>query len=160
MFSFNSRLSLFFRQSVQRYNHNKYWRRRNYVINSTNRNFLLKILYLFLIKRSDAFHCASMGTNFNSGADFLTPPHLPHGLNGIIIGHDVKVGKDCTIFQQVTIAHGSVVIGDNVIIGAGAKILPNVRVGNSVKIGANCVVVEDIPDNSTVVKPKPRIIQR
>lgn len=43
-------------------------------------------------------------------------------------------------------------------IGAGAKILPNCKIGSQVKIGANCVVVEDIPDNATVVMPKPRVI--
>ena len=90
--------------------------------------------------------------------NLLLPPHLPHGLNGIIVGHDAIIGRDCTIFQQVTIAHGGVRIGDNVLIGAGAKILPQVSIGNNVKIGANCVVVEDIPDNATVVLPKPRII--
>ena len=58
----------------------------------------------------------------------------------------------------MTIAHGGVRIGDNVLIGAGAKILPHVTIGNNVKIGANCVVVEDILDNATVVLPKPRII--
>ena len=40
---------------------------------------------------------------------------------------------------------------DNVMIGAGAKILPGVTIGNNVKVGANCVVVEDVPDNCTVV---------
>ncbi|MDA1472755.1 MULTISPECIES: hypothetical protein [Bacteroides] len=43
-------------------------------------------------------------------------------------------------------------------IGAGAKILPSVTIGNNVKVGANCVVVEDVPDNCTVVLPKPRVI--
>lgn len=42
--------------------------------------------------------------------------------------------------------------------GAGAKVLPNVSIGNSVKVGANCVVVEDVPDGATVVLPKPSII--
>ena len=88
----------------------------------------------------------------------LLPPHLPYGLNGIIVGHDAIIGRECTIFQQVTIAHGGVRIGDKVLIGAGAKMLPQVSIGNNVKIGANCVVVEDIPDNATVVLPKPRII--
>ena len=86
------------------------------------------------------------------------PPLLPHGPNGIIVGHDCVIGSNCRIFQQVTIAHGNVRIGNNVMIGAGAKILPNVNIGNNVKIGANCVVVEDIPDGATVVMPKPRII--
>lgn len=119
---------------------------------------LLKLSYLLYIKWVDAHHNASTGTSLNIGVQFVTPPHLPHGLNGIIIGHDVIIGRDCTIFQQVTIAHGGVRIGDNVLIGAGAKILPHVTIGNNVKIGANCVVVEDIPDNATVVLPKPRII--
>ena len=83
---------------------------------------------------------------------------MPHGLNGIIVGHDAIIGRNCTIIHQVTIAHGGVRIGNNVLIGAGAKILPNVTIGNNVKIGANCVVVEDVPDNATVVRPKPRII--
>lgn len=50
------------------------------------------------------------------------------------------------------------IIGDNVILGAGCKVLPGVHIGNNAKIGANCVVVEDIPDNSTCVLQKPRII--
>ena len=52
------------------------------------------------------------------------------------------------------------IIGDNVFIGAGAKIIGNVKIGNNVKIGAGSVVVEDIPDNCTVVMHKPRIIQK
>ncbi len=55
---------------------------------------------------------------------------------------------------------GGVEIGDNVFIGAGAKILSGVTIGNNVKIGANAVVVEDIPDNATVVLQKPRIITK
>ena len=102
-------------------------------------------------------HC-SFGTNLNSGTIFKTPPYLPHGPNGIIVGHNLKIGANCTIYQQVTIAHGGTVIGDNVLLGAGCKILPGVKIGNNVKVGANCVVVEDIPDNATVVLPKPRII--
>ena len=67
--------------------------------------------------------------------------------------------------QQVTIGlkdfnKNGPVIGDNVFIGAGAKIIGNIKIGNNVKIGANCVVVEDIPDNSTVVLNKSKIIKR
>lgn len=146
-------------QQVQHYNHAKYWKRRAVVIDASNKASLLKKLYYLLwIKRIDAYHNASCGTNLNTGAKFSTPPILPHGLNGIIVGHDCVIGKNCTIFQQVTIAHGGVRIGDNVLIGAGAKILPGVAIGHNVKVGANCVVVEDVPDNATVVLPKPRII--
>jgi len=53
-----------------------------------------------------------------------------------------------------------VIIGDNVFIGAGAKILAPSIIGNNVKIGANAVVIGDIPDNATVVPQKSRIILR
>lgn len=145
---------------VQHYNAKKYWTRRKIVVDQNNRTcLLLKLYYLYYIKKTDAYHCASFGTNLNSGAKFDSTPILPHGLNGIIIGHDVSIGVNVTICQQVTIMHGgNTRIGDNVIIGAGAKILPGVRIGNNVKIGANCIVVEDLPDNSTCVLQKPRII--
>ena len=96
----------------------------------------------------------------NAGAEFATPPFLPHGPNGIICGHDIKVGAGCIIYHQVTIAGGNVVIGDRVELGAGAKILPNVAIGNYCHVGANAVVVEDMSDYSTCVMQKPRIITK
>ena len=99
----------------------------------------------------------------------LGMPNLPHGLNGIFISKDAVIGEGCTIFHQVTIGSntlsdsggkGSPTIGDNVYIGCGAKIIGNVHVGNNVRIGANCVVVEDVPDNCTVVLGKPRVIHK
>ena len=146
---------------IQHYNGVKYWRRRAIVVDGSNKTCrLLKLYYLLWIKRVDAHHNASMGTSLNAGAQFITSPHLPHGLNGIIVGHDAIIGRECTIFQQVTIAHGGVRIGNKVLIGAGAKILPHVTIGNNVKIGANCIVVEDITDKATVVLPKPIIIKK
>lgn len=53
---------------------------------------------------------------------------------------------------------GAPQIGNNVFIGAGAKLIGKIKIGNNVKIGAGCVVVTDIPDNATVVMHKPRII--
>ena len=160
-FSFQNKFGLKVLSWIQHYNHYKYWKRRYIVTSSSNKTpFFIKLYYLYYIKKIDAYHNCSFGTNLNSGAFFATPPHLPHGPNGIIIGHDVCIGKRCTIFQQVTIAHGDVKISDDVMIGAGAKILPGVIIGSNVKIGANCVVVEDVPDNATVVLPKPRIICR
>lgn len=108
--------------------------------------------YLFRIKRMDAFNNASMGTDIGFGAHFETPPHLQHGLNGIIVSHYAHIGKDAWIAQQVTIGQAidknvAPTLGDNVVIGAGAKIIGNVRIGNNVTIGANAVVVNDIPDN-------------
>lgn len=112
---------------TQHYNHNKYWKYRNIVIDKNNKtNKLLKIYYLYKIKKMDAFNNASFGTHLNYGAYFMEPPELPHGIRGIFVSHNVKVGKNCRIFQQVTIGQGNggaPVIGDNCLIGAGAKVI-------------------------------------
>lgn len=148
---------------IQHYNHKAYWKMRQEVVNpQSKKSTLVKLWYLFRIKQSDAFNNASMGTNLNSGAKFAAKPNLPHHLNGIIISHYAKIGKNCTIHQQVTIAQDenckSATIGDNVFIGAGAKIIENVTIGDNVKIGANAVVVKDIPSNCTAVGVPARII--
>ena len=107
------------------------------------------------------------GSSIPLNTKFEDIPAFPHGLYGIFISGDSKIGKSVTIYQQVTIGsvytensknRGAPKIGDNVIIGAGAKIVGGCTVGNNVKIGANAVVFEDIPDNCTVVVGKPRII--
>lgn len=101
-----------------------------------------------------------LGLRLTEVCEQLPPPYLPHGPNGIVVGSDAKIGRGCIIYHQVTIAGGGVVIGDYVELGAGAKVLPNVKIGNHVHVGANCVVVEDIPDYATVVLQKPRIIEK
>ncbi len=146
---------------VTRYNPKLYWKFRSIVVDPSNKTPLfIKILMLVYIKRTDAFWGCSFGTALNCGADIKDPPILEHGLNGIIIGHDAVIGKNCTIYQRVTISQYGCRIGDNCIIGANATILSGVKIGNNVRIGANCVVVEDIPDGATVVLQKPRIIQK
>lgn len=148
---------------IQHYNHHKYWKMRHEVINAESKvSKLIRLYYLFRIKKMDAFNNASMGTDLGKGAFFASHPHLPHGLNGIMVSHYAKIGKNAVIYQQVTIAQGEVetsaIIGDNCFIGAGAKILGNVHIGNNVKIGANAVIVKDIPDNYTAVGNPARII--
>jgi serine O-acetyltransferase len=79
---------------------------------------------------------------------------LPHP-NGIIIHPDTIVGPNCRIFQQVTMGTGSrpglPVIGAHVDIGAGAKILGGVKIGDFAIIGANAVVISDVPAGATAV---------
>ena len=140
------------------YNHQKYWQRRAYLLDPTKRNYIWKLYCFMYIKRVDAKHLSSFGTSFNTGSSWNTPPNLPHGLNGIIVGHDAICGSNITMFQRVTISQKGCVIGDNVILGANCIILPGVHIGNNAKVGANCVVVEDVPDGATVVMQKPRII--
>lgn len=69
-----------------------------------------------------------------------------------------QMGKHCRISQQVTIGHiggfkggGCPILGDNVYVGAGAKVLGDIKIGNNVKIGANAVVIRDVPDNAIAV---------
>ena len=59
-----------------------------------------------------------------------------------------------------TSVRGAPTIGNNCLIGAGAKIIGNVHIGNNVRIGANAIVVDDVPNNCTVVMNKPRVIVR
>lgn len=156
-----SKMERILRSRVQKYDHDKYWRFRAIVTDPARGSRLGDLRRLYYIKRADAFNNASMGTHRNCGARFATAPHLPHGLNGIIVSHNAVIGANCTIFHQVTIGEGkggAPTIGDNVLIGAGAKIIGNVRIGNNVKIGAGCVVACDVPDGATVVMEKPRIL--
>ncbi len=154
-------ISRFVLSLIKGYDHEKYWRRRAIVIDPYSKMPLfIRLYYLYYIKRKDArLHC-SFGTGLGYGAQFATPPYLPHGPHGIIVGHDAKVGVGCIIYHQVTIAGGNVVIGDRTELGAGAKVLPNVKIENHCHVGANAVVVEDMPDHSTCVMQKPRIISK
>lgn len=157
-----NRMEWYIRSVVQHYNPKKYWELRSRVIRGGDPK-ILKYIWLLYIKRCDAFNNASMGTHLGYGAIFDTPPNFPHGLYGIIVSHNAHIGRNVTIFHQVTIGEGkdgAPIIGDNCLIGAGAKIVGNIKIGNNVKIGANCIVVEDVPDNATVVLEKPRIITR
>ena len=100
------------------------------------------------------------GADISWYTHFDNKPCLPHGIKGIFISGAVRIGKNCVIFQQVTIGANTLIgsksmgepaIGDNCYIGAGAKIVGNARVGNNVRVGVNAVVYRDIPDNHTVV---------
>lgn len=78
---------------------------------------------------------------------------------GIVLNKNTRIGKNCTICQNVTLGSGGPIIGDNVLIGAGAVILGNVVIGNNVDIGANAVVLCDIPDNSVAVGAPAKVVK-
>jgi len=85
--------------------------------------------------------------------------NIAHGI-GIVIHQNTSIGKNTVIFQNVTIGSGDgPKIGEDCIIGAGACVLGDIVIGNNVKIGANAVVVKDIPDNCTVVGVPGEIIK-
>lgn len=87
-----------------------------------------------------------------------------YGGIGVVIHGRVIIGKNCLIGQGVTIGGKSgwfevPVIGDNVQINAGARIIGPVRIGDNVEIGANCVVVKDVPSNCVVAGVPAKIIR-
>lgn len=111
------------------------------------------------------------GTYIPHTAEIGTGTKIGYGGIGIVIHGRAKIGKNCLINSGVTIGgtnHKYEVpsLGDNVLVGSGAKILGPVKIGNNVVIGANAVVTKDIPDNclaagmpATVIKTNINIKQ-
>jgi len=97
------------------------------------------------------------GVEIHPAADIGPALFIDHGA-GVVIGETAEIGRDVTLYQGVTLGgtgfargkrHPSV--GDDVVIGSGAKLLGPIAVGDRSKIGANSVVVHDVPGDSTVV---------
>lgn len=97
-----------------------------------------------------------------TGADMAWQAEVGPGLNllhptGVVVGKYVKIGKNCMIQDGVTLGgrggtnDGHPTVQDNVQIGCGAKLLGPVVIGNYAKIGANAVVLNDVPDKATAV---------
>lgn len=145
------------RQHLQHFNEKKYFKWHFFVGNCNKKNRLLKLFYMYKIKKSDAFNNASLGARINSCV-FANKPTLPHGTWGIVISPLSKIGKNITIFHQVTIGNKyfnnendaliSPTIEDNVVIFPGAKILGNITVHKNSIVLANCVVTKDVPANA------------
>lgn len=95
---------------------------------------------------------------------------FPHGLRGVFFAGGTKIGNNCVIFHQVTLGSnyhtakgssaGAPVIGNNVLIGVGAKVIGKISIGDNCRIGANCVVFKNAPPNSTIVMDAPRVLTR
>jgi serine O-acetyltransferase len=116
---------------------------------------LAKARYLFwsLMTQSDIEPRATLGKRLM----------LPHP-NGVVIHEDAVIGDDCMIMQQVTIGmigDGEVpVLGNNIYVGAGAKIIGKVKIGDGARIGANAVVTVDVPPGCTAVGVPAKVIGR
>ena len=102
-------------------------------------------------------------------ANIISPPCLPHGLKGVFISGGATIGKNCVIFQNVTIGAnpiptsktcGAPTIGDNCYIGAGAAIIGNIKIKNNCRIGANATIFFDISDNCLAINPSPQVLKK
>jgi len=97
------------------------------------------------------------GIEIHPGADIGDGFFIDHGM-GVVIGETSQIGDNCHLYQGVTLGGTSTkrskrhpTLGDNVVVGAGAKLIGAIDVGNNVRIGAGSVVVANVPDNATVV---------
>jgi serine O-acetyltransferase len=106
------------------------------------------------------------GVDIHPGAILGTGLFIDHA-TGVVIGETAEVGDDVTIYHGVTLGGTGAdtgkrhpTIGDRVIIGAGAKILGAIKVGDDSRIGANAVVVKDVPSSSVVVGVPGQAISR
>ena len=106
------------------------------------------------------------GIEIHPGATLGRGILIDHGM-GVVIGETAEVGDNCTIYQGVTLGgtgkdkgkrHPTV--GNNVLIGAGAKVLGPITVGDDAKIAANAVILQDVPPNSTAVGVPARIVRQ
>lgn len=130
----------------------------------TNNMFKLRIPFLpRLISQTGKFFT---GIEIHPGATIGNGLFIDHGM-GVVIGETTIIGDNVTLYQGVTLGgtgkekgkrHPT--IGNNVVIGAGAKILGNITIGDNSYIGANAVVIKDVPDNSTVVGVPGRITKQ
>jgi serine O-acetyltransferase len=108
---------------------------------------------------------ALTGIEIHPGALIGKRCFIDHGM-GVVIGETAEVGDDVLLYQGVTLGgtgkergkrHPTV--GDNVVIGTGAKVLGNITIGNHTKIGAGSVVIHSVPDYSTVVGVPGRVVR-
>lgn len=91
---------------------------------------------------------------------------IDHGM-GVVIGETAEIGDDVTLYQGVTLGGTSLekvkrhpTLGNNIVVGSGAKILGAFKIGDNSKIGSNSVVVREVPPNSTVVGIPAKVVQK
>lgn len=120
----------------------------------------------FIPRFISQFSRSLTGIEIHPGAEIGQGVFIDHGM-GVVIGETAIVGDYCLIYQGVTLGgtgkecgkrHPT--LGENVVVGAGAKVLGNIQIGNNVRIGAGSVVLRDVPSDCTVVGIPGRIVYR
>ncbi|NHJ40973.1 MAG: serine O-acetyltransferase [Asgard group archaeon] len=129
-------------------------------------HFLWKLGLPFVPRYLSNIAAQLTGIDIHPGAEIGSDFFIDHG-KGTVIGETTEIGDNVTIYQGVTLGGVSLekkkrhpTVGDNVVIGAGAKVLGPITIGENSKIGANSVVIKDVPPNSVVVGVPGRVVQR
>lgn len=106
------------------------------------------------------------GVEIHPGAQIGPGFFIDHGM-GVVIGETTEIGENVTLYQGVTLGGTGMergkrhpTLGNNIVVGAGAKILGNIKIGNNVKVGAGSVVIHSVPDSCTVVGVPAEIVKR
>ena len=115
-------------------------------------HWLYEHKHFFLARALSQFARHMTGIEIHPGAKIGRRLFIDHGM-GIVIGETAEIGDDCTIY------HGVTLIGNNVLISTGAKVLGPFTVGDNSRIGANAVVLQEVPPDSTVVGVKARVVK-
>lgn len=136
------------------------------VINHKIAHFFYGKKLFFLARFFSQFSRFLTGIEIHPGATLGKRIFFDHGM-GIVIGETAEIGNDCVIYHGVTLGGVSTAktkrhptLKNNVIVGAGAKILGNITLGENVRVGANSVVLKDVPDNSVAVGIPAKIIKK
>ena len=118
-----------------------------------------------------AARAVSQGAKFITGIEIHPGATIGRGLvidhgSGVVIGETAEIGDNCTIYQGVTlggtgkdVGKRHPTLGDNVLVGAGAKILGPVKIGNNVKVAAGAVVLTELPEHSTAVGIPAKVVR-
>jgi serine O-acetyltransferase len=129
-------------------------------------HFFYNIDLRFLARLISQISRFMTGIEIHPGAKIGKGLFIDHGM-GVVIGETAVIGDNVLLYQGVTLGGTGLskgkrhpTIGDNVVIGGGAKVLGNITVGDNSYIGANAVVIKDVPQNSTVVGVPGRITKQ
>jgi serine O-acetyltransferase len=129
-------------------------------------HFFYRLRFTFTARAISQLARLVTGIEIHPGAKIGKRFFIDHGM-GVVIGETAVVGDDVLLYQGVTLGGTGITkgkrhptVGNNVVIGAGAKVLGDITVGDNSYIGANAVVIKDVPPNSTVVGVPGRITKQ
>ncbi|MHB1485175.1 MAG: serine O-acetyltransferase EpsC [Saccharofermentanales bacterium] len=129
-------------------------------------HFFYRIRFYFIARLVSQVGRFFTGIEIHPGAKIGNGLFIDHGM-GVVIGETAEIGDNCTLYHGCTLGgtgkdkgkrHPT--LGNNVLVGAGAKILGPFRVGNNALIGANAVVLNEVPDGATVIGVPGHVIKR